>query len=122
MYDAAMAVRARPLDLPPLNALRTFEATARHASMTNAAHELGVTQTAVSHQIRLLEDYLAAKLFVRTAGHLALTGAGRAWAAALTDVFDRLHAANRRLRAPARGDHPIISITAIPSFTAAWLV
>jgi len=116
------AMRTRPLDLPPLNALRTFEAAARHASMTNAAHELGVTQTAVSHQIRLLEHYLAVKLYLRTPGHLELTGPGRAWAAALSDVFGRLHAANRRLRTPARGDRAIISITAIPSFTAAWLV
>lgn len=116
------AMRTRPLDLPPLNALRTFEVAARHASMTNAAHELGVTQTAVSHQIRLLEHYLAVKLFLRTPGHLELTGPGRAWAAALSDVFGRLHAANRRLRSPARGDRAIISITAIPSFTAAWLV
>jgi LysR family glycine cleavage system transcriptional activator len=117
-----MSARHRPLDLPPLNALHTFEAAARHGSMTNAAHELGVTQTAVSHQIRLLESYLAVKLFLRTPGHLALTGEGRAWAAALSDVFGRLHAANRRLRKPARGERPIISITAIPSFAAAWLV
>jgi LysR family transcriptional regulator, glycine cleavage system transcriptional activator len=116
------AMRSRPLDLPPLNALRTFEAAARHASMTNAAHELGVTQTAVSHQIRLLEDHLAVKLFLRTPGHLELTGPGRAWAAALSDVFGRLHAANRRLRTPTRGERAIISITAIPSFTAGWLV
>jgi LysR family transcriptional regulator, glycine cleavage system transcriptional activator len=115
-------MRSRPLDLPPLNALRTFEVAARHASMTSAAHELGVTQTAVSHQIRLLEDHLAVKLFLRTPGHLELTGAGRAWAAALSDVFGRLHAANRRLRTPTRGERAIISITAIPSFTAGWLV
>lgn len=117
-----MPAPGRPLDLPPLTALRTFEVAARHASMTNAAHELGVTQTAVSHQIRVLEDYLAVKLFVRAPGHLALTGSGRAWAAALSDVFGRLHAANRRLRAPARRERPAISITSIPSFTAGWLV
>jgi len=106
----------------PVRGIAVFEAAARAASFHAAAEELNLTPSAVSHQIRLLEDYLAAKLFVRTPGHLALTGAGRAWAAALSDVFDRLHAANRRLRAPARGDHPIISITAIPSFTAGWLV
>jgi len=117
-----MPAPIRPLELPPLNALRTFEAAARHTSMTNAAHELGVTQTAVSHQIRLLEDHLAVKLFVRAPGHLALTGDGRAWAAALSDVFSRLHAANRRLRIVDRGVRASISITAIPSFTAGWLV
>src|SRR5687768_6283360 len=94
MIAAASAPR-----LPPLNALRTFEAAARHGSATLAAHELCVTQTPVSHQIRLLEEHLAIKLFVRTPGKLTLTADGRAWAAALSDVFERLHAANRRLRA-----------------------
>jgi len=107
--------------LPPLNALRAFEAAARHASATLAAHELCVTQTAVSHQIRLLEDHLAVKLFVRSPGRLTLTADGRAWASALTDVFERLQAANRRLRArgPARRE---VAITVIPSFAARWLV
>ncbi|MBX3157068.1 MAG: LysR family transcriptional regulator [Deltaproteobacteria bacterium] len=96
---------------------------ARQGSMTNAAHELGVTQTAVSHQIRVLEEYLSTRLFVRDRGRLSLTGPGRAWAAALSDVFERLHAANRRLRAPPRTpERPMVSITAIPSFTAGWLV
>jgi LysR family glycine cleavage system transcriptional activator len=109
-----------PLALPPLNALRTFDAVARHLSMTNAAKELSVTQTAVSHQVRQLEDYLEARLLVRDRGRLSLTPDGRAWATALADVFARLHAANRRLR--NMRERPVISITAIPSFAARWLV
>ena len=116
---AALRVAAA-LSLPPLNALRTFEAAARHASMTRAAHELGVTQTAVSHQIRQLEDHLATRLFVREPGRLSLTADGRAWAQALGDIFARLHATNRRLRGTPR--RPIVSITAIPSFAGGWLV
>lgn len=108
------------MDLPPLNGLCTFEAVARHLSMTSAARELHVTQTAVSHQVRQLEQHLAARLLVRAHGRLSLTPQGRAWATALGDVFARLHAANRRLRtAPSR---PVVSITAIPSFAAGWLV
>ena len=108
------------MDLPPLNALRTFDAVARHLSMTNAAKELRVTQTAVSHQIRLLEEYLATRLLVREPGRLGLTAQGRAWATALGDVFARLHAANRRLR--LESTRATVSITAIPSFAAGWLV
>jgi LysR family glycine cleavage system transcriptional activator len=108
------------LTLPPLNALRTFEAVARHLSMTGAAKELHVTQTAVSHQIRQLEEHLATKLLVRDRNRLSLTPHGRAWATALGDIFARLHAANRRLRVPAK--RPIVSITAVPSFAAGWLV
>src|ERR1700733_8529423 len=108
------------LQLPPLNALRTFDVVARHLSMTSAAKELCVTQTAVSHQVRQLEDHLAIKLLVRDRGRLALTAEGRAWAAALADVFSRLHAANRRLRG-AR-ERPVVAVTVIPSFAAGWLV
>ncbi len=116
-----MTPRPRVLQLPPLNALRTFEATARHASMTNAAHELGVTQTAVSHQIRQLESFLSLKLLVRTPGSLTLTRDGQAWAVVLADVFERLHGANRRLRT-SKHDRPRVSLTVLPSFSAAWLV
>src|ERR1700677_2789712 len=108
-----------PLPLPPLNALRTFDAVARHLSMTNAAKELGVTQTAVSHQVRQLEAHLATRLLVRDRGRLALTTEGRAWAVALADVFARLHAVNRRLRGTR--ERPVVAVTVIPSFAAGWL-
>ena len=107
--------------LPPLNALRAFEAAARHGSATRAARELCVTQTAVSHQLRLLEDHLAVKLFSRRPGKLELTTDGHAWADALGDVFARLHAANRRLRGQAR-ERPVVTVAIIPSFATRWLV
>lgn len=107
--------------LPSLNALRAFEAAARHGSFTSAAAELHVTQTAVSHQIRHLEDELGVTLFHRTARHVTLTEAGSAWALALGDVFSRLHAANRRLRRSV-SDRASISVTVVPSFGSRWLI
>jgi LysR family transcriptional regulator, glycine cleavage system transcriptional activator len=108
--------------LPPLTALRAFEATARHLSFTRAAEELCVTQTAISHQVKILESHLGALLFKRMPRRLALTREGLAWANALEDVFGRLHDANRRLRIGARADRPVVSVSVIPSFAARWLV
>lgn len=107
--------------LPPLNALRAFEVSARLGSMTKAAAELRVTPTAVSHQVRQLEAHLGCRLFVRVPGGLVPTPEGLGWAAALTDVFGRLVAANRRLRQrpPPR---PTVALTVLPSFAAGWLV
>ncbi|MFM7343917.1 MAG: LysR family transcriptional regulator, partial [Tagaea sp.] len=76
----------RTRQLPPLNALRAFEAAARHASFTKAAEELGVTQAAVSHQVKTLEDALGVKLFRRLTRALALTDAGTALAAELGEA------------------------------------
>ena len=112
----------RALPLPPLNALRVFEAAARHGSFTRAARELCVTQTAVSHQVRLLETHLGAALFARSPGKIELTHDGRAWAAALGDVFARLHAANRSLRAATARARPLVSVSVLPSFASRWLV
>jgi len=77
--------------LPPLNALRAFEATARHASFTRAAAELHVTPAALSHQIRGLEDFLGHKLFHRKARSIALTTAGEL-------IYPGLHAAFAQVR------------------------
>lgn len=122
MYDGAVTRPEGPLPLPPLNALRAFEAAARHASFTRAADELCVTQTAVSHQIRALEDHLGASLFERQPRSLVLTDAGRKWAAALHPIFAALHAANRSLRTPMPASRPGLSITILPSFASHWLV
>ncbi|MCX7319768.1 MAG: LysR family transcriptional regulator, partial [Hyphomicrobiales bacterium] len=65
------------LRLPSLNGLRAFEAAARHLSFTQAAVELNVTQTAISHQIKRLEDELGVKLFIRQNRTLSLTDQGR---------------------------------------------
>lgn len=108
--------------LPPLNALRTFEAAARHLSFTRAADELCVTQAAVSHQVKLLESHLGVALFTRLTRRIALTHAGHAWATVLSEIFAALNDANRRLRAPARVERPVVSVSVVPSLGARWLV
>jgi LysR family glycine cleavage system transcriptional activator len=110
------------LDLPPLTALRAFEATARHMSFTKAATELHVTQTAVSHQIKQLEEHLGGPLFRRLPRRLALTPSGQAWAHDLRDIFARLYETNRRLRARTYAERPVVAVSVIPSFAARWLV
>jgi LysR family glycine cleavage system transcriptional activator len=111
-----------PWPLPSLHGLRVFEATARHMSFTEAARELYISQTAVSHQIKALETELGTALFLRSPRQIALTDAGKAWALALGEVFSRLHAINRRLRQPARPARPEVAVSVVPSFGARWLV
>lgn len=85
--------------LPPLSALRAFEAAARHRSAKRAADELSVTATAISHQLRALEDWLGVPLFVRKPRQLELTAAGRELVGDLGHAFDTMAAAvNRRQR------------------------
>lgn len=112
----------RRTQLPSLNALQAFEAAARHQSFTRAAGELGVTQTAVSHQVRALEIELGVALFRRSPQRVSLTPEGRAWAAELGAVFERLHDANQKLRQPAQSSRPAVSVSIIPSFGSRWLV
>ena len=92
--------------LPPLRALRAFEAAARHLSFVRAAEELHVTPSAVSQQIRLLEDSLGVPLFLRSPT-LTLTAAAVAALPALCDAFDRLERAVAGLR-PPRQDGPLV--------------
>src|SRR5882757_4461511 len=110
------------MSLPSLNALLVFETAARHGSFTRAAGELGVTQTAVSHQVKALEADLGVPLFRRSPRRLALTAEGQAWAAELRPLFQRLRETNLRLRAAVRAQRPIVAVTVIPSFGARWLV
>jgi LysR family glycine cleavage system transcriptional activator len=110
------------VQLPSLNALQAFEAAARHQSFTRAAGELGVTQTAVSHQVRALEIELGVPLFRRAHQRVSLTPEGRAWAAELGAVFERLRDANHKLRQPASASRPAVSVSIIPSFGSRWLV
>lgn len=105
--------------LPPLTALRAFEAVARHLSMARAADELHVTPAAVSQQIRLLETYLGVTLF-RRGKALALSDAARAALPQLTDAFDRLERAAAQLRADS-GAGPLV-VSTPPAFAARWLV
>ena len=106
--------------LPPLNALRVFEAAARHLSFKEAAAELHITQAAVSHQIKSLEEYLGVQLFRRTARGVQLTDAARACLPKLREGFDALAAAVEMIR--ERGDEAQLVITAPPVFTARWLM
>src|SRR5215472_11898278 len=123
MYDPRMLRAAsRTPPLPPLTALRAFEAAARHLSFTRAADELCVTQTAISHQVKVLEGHLGARLFRRMPRRIVLTREGLAWANALGDVFERLHAANARLRLAVRPERPVLAVSVLPSFASRWLV
>ncbi len=105
--------------LPPLNALRAFEAGARHLSFTRAADELHVTQAAVSHQVKALEEYLGVALFRRMTRRLALTEAGRVLLPVVDDAFERIADTAERLQDDAEERGLTVSLT--PSFGARWL-
>jgi LysR family glycine cleavage system transcriptional activator len=106
--------------LPPLNALRAFEAAARHMNFSRAADELSVTPGAVSQQIQNLEDYIGAPLFKRTPKGLLLTDSAQTALPALREAFDRLAEAASLLTAAEEGRRLTVSVA--PSFAAKWLV
>ena len=106
--------------LPPLNALRVFEAAARHLSFKEAANELSITQAAVSHQVKSLEEYLGVELFRRAGRGVQLTEAARAALPRLRDGFDALAAAVESIR--ERAAETDLQITAPPVFAARWLM
>src|SRR5262245_59759561 len=109
-----------PRRLPPLNALKAFEAAARHESFTRAAEELCVTQGAVSHQVKALEAELGLKLFNRERQRLVITEAGRAYLVVVRDAFDRIADGTERLLQRQRGG--AITVSTSPNFAAKWLV
>ncbi len=109
---------ARPL--LPLNALRAFEASARHLNFSRAADELSVTPGAVSQQIRLLEDIVGGPLFMREARGLQLTDLGRGATPLLREGFERLMDASALLREPPRRKQ--VSISVAPGFASKWLM
>lgn len=104
--------------LPPLAAVRVFEAAARHLHFTRAAAELGMTQAAVSYQIKLLEERLGAKLFVRDGRGLALTDLAKRIAPQVTSAFDLLGDAFGSIRDEAAS---VLTISAPTSFGTNWL-
>jgi LysR family glycine cleavage system transcriptional activator len=106
--------------LPPLNALRVFESAARHLSFKEAAAELHITQAAVSHQIKSLEEYLGIELFRRQGRGVQLTEAARASLPRLREGFAALAAAVETIR--ERGEETELAITAPPVFVARWLM
>ena len=105
--------------LPPLTALRAFDAAARHMSFSRAAAELGVTPAALSFQIKSLEEHLEAPLFRRLNRAVELTDAGRALTPGASDGFKALTAAWRAARRTL--DQTTLTVTAGPAFTAKWL-
>jgi LysR family transcriptional regulator, glycine cleavage system transcriptional activator len=106
--------------LPPLSALRAFEAAARHMSFSKAAEELHVTPAAVSHQIHALEQDLGVRLFHRMNRSIALTASGRVLLPGLSQAFADIQSSVRRLR--AHNETGTLTVTASPSFAAKWLV
>lgn len=106
--------------LPSLNGLKAFEATARHESFTKAAHELCVTQGAVSQQVKGLETELGVRLFRRERQRLIITDAGRSYLEVVRDAFDRLGMGTERLL--QRQKSGALTITTSPNFAAKWLV
>ena len=105
--------------LPPLNALRAFEAAARLEGISRAAEELAVTPGAVSQQIRQLEEQVGVQLFVRQGRALSLTEAGRAAAGVTSDAFAGLSHAVALMRQPVRRRSLTVSVA--PSFAGKWL-
>ena len=106
--------------LPPLQALRAFEAVARLSSFRRAGEELSITQSAVSHQIRELEQNLGAKLFVRKARGVELTPQGQQYFETVLRAFDLLKSGTINLRRHAKREQVRVSL--LPSFAANWLV
>ena len=109
-----------PRRLPPLNALRAFEAAARSESLTRAAEELSVTHGAVSHQVKALEATLGIKLFNRERQRLVITEAGREYLEVVREAFDRIAMGTERL--VQRQSSGVLTISTSPDFAAKWLV
>ena len=109
-----------PRAMPPLNALRAFEAAGRHLSFTRAAEELHVTPAAVGQHVRALENLLGVQLFLRHNRSLVLTEAGLALLPGLSDVFYRLVEVMEAFRRRDQ-DRPL-TVTVPPTFAAGWLL
>jgi len=107
--------------LPPLNAIKAFEAAARLGSFTRAAEELNVTHGAVSRQIRLLEDWLGTKLFLRTSRNAVPTRAGTELLAEAGPALDRLASVSRRMQSRTRA-LGLLHVSALPTFAMRWLI
>src|SRR5882724_1912162 len=106
--------------LPSLNALKAFEASARHESFTRAAEELSVTQGAVSQQVKALEAELGVKLFNRERQRLVITEAGRGYLEVVRDALDRIAAGTERLL--QRQSAGSLTVSTSPNFASKWLV
>src|SRR6185436_6235928 len=120
MDEKRRAMAKPPARLPPLNALRAFEAAARHLSFKHAARELHVTPGAVSHQVKQLEDNLGLPLFRRLTRALELTPEGHVLVPKVQEGLRSLAEAVERVR--TRGEARTLTVIAPPNFAARWLV
>ncbi|WPB59480.1 transcriptional regulator GcvA [Xylophilus sp. GOD-11R] len=107
--------------LPPTTWLMAFESTARHGSISRAAQELHLTQSAVSRQVAQLEDQLGCALFHRVRQRVLLTDAGRIYAAELRQHFDALSAATQRAMTFG-GTGEVLELAVLPTFGTEWLI
>lgn len=105
--------------LPPMSAVRVFEAAARHQSFTRAAEELGMTQAAVSYQIRMLEDRIGSPLFIRMPRQVMLTTKGQQLAPAVSEAFELLRGAFDGIEDTVK---TVLSITTVTTVASNWLV
>jgi len=110
---------AMPRRLPPLTSLRAFEAAGRHLSFTLAAAELRVTQAAISHQVKALEEHLGMPLFLRVPRQLELTASGRSLLPVVSRAFDQIADAVATVKSPPAS--AAITVRLAPSFAAKWL-
>ena len=116
---SSIAQRAMPRRIPPLNPLRAFEAAARHGHVRRAAEEMHVTSSAVSHQIRVLENYLGINLFDRAGRRLHLTPVGASYLASVRQAFDLIADASRVTQyVQLKGD---LTVCVPPGFASKWL-
>jgi LysR family glycine cleavage system transcriptional activator len=106
--------------LPPLNAIRAFAAAGRHASLTLAASDLGVSPGAVSRQVKLLEEHLGTKLFTRAVRQISLTAAGRELLTNVVPALERIAAAATAVTRPPL--HRVLRINVRPSFAVRWMI
>ena len=113
-------MQKKRFNLPPLDLIQGFEAAARNLSFTKAAEELFITQSAVSRQIRGLEEHLGIALFERRHRALLLTDQGRALYSAATDLLERLQGVTDRLRADGAAPH--LTVTTTSGFASLWLI
>jgi LysR family glycine cleavage system transcriptional activator len=106
--------------LPPLNALKVFECATRHMSFTETANELHISQSAVSHQIKTLEDWIGFRLFERSASRLTLTQSGKAYGEVLRACFSRITSATQEL--VATGSYQVLNLRGYAPFFTQWLI
>ena len=104
---------------PPLRTLQAFEAASRHLSLAKAAHELGVTQSAISHQLRLLSEIVGEKLLVKAGRNVALTEAGRRLATRLQAAFNQI---DRSVAEVIGAERDTVRLAVCSSFAPGWLI